>query len=118
MSKLRNIKNGIEDKVWEVNDRLDSQCRAQFVSQVAEDEGVTMAEAFTMCETVPKYSLGMKMCSPAIMLWIRKKKGSEKFKTMLTPEELKIYEEEVEPMNLAFMMKSEFKSQKKAKKKA
>lgn len=116
MRKIKELKSGIEDKIWEVNDQMDSYCRAEFVSKVAQDEGVTMSEAFALCETDPKYSLGMKMCSPSIMLWIRKKEGSEKFKKMLNPDELKIYEEEVEPMNLKDLIKAEMKSQKKAKK--
>lgn len=113
---LDRLKKSTKDKIWEVNDALDAQVKAQFVQKVAEDEKVSYGEAVAMCTSeggVPKYSLGYKMASPSVMMWIRTKKGAEGFKKWLTPEELKIYEEEVMPMNIKGMMKAEFRRQKK-----
>lgn len=109
----KQIKKVLEDKAWEVNDALDAQVKSQLIAKIAEDEGVSYGEAAVMCQSVPKYSLGMKMASPSVMMWIRTKKGSEKFKKWLTPEELEIYERDVEPMNLKGMMKEEWKRRKK-----
>lgn len=113
MKKIKEVRQLGRDKVFEINDQLDGMARAQFVSAVAQDEGVTMAEAITMCNTIPKYSLGYKMASPALLRMASSKKYVGKFKEMLTPEELEIFENEVEPMGLKGIVKDEMKRKRK-----
>lgn len=112
MKGVKQLKGITEDKILEINDRLDGMARSQFVAAVAKDEGVSMEEAMRMCSEgseYPKYSLGYKMASPAMLRMASSKKYVGKFKTMLTPEELEIFETEVEPMGLKGLVKDEMK---------
>lgn len=115
MGKINEVRQLGREKVIEINDQLDGMARSQFVGEVAKDEGVSMEEAIEMCNTVPKYSLGYKMASPAMLRMASSKKYVGKFKEMLTPEELEIFEKEVEPMGLKGIIKSEMKRKKKEK---
>lgn len=104
-----NIKEIGKEKILEMNDKLDFEARAQFVSAVAEDEGVSIEEAYRLCQDVPKYSLGFKMASPAMLRMASSKKYVKRFKELLSPEELEIFEKEVEPMGLKGIVKDEMR---------
>ena len=112
MSSLGKVKELGRDKIFEINDQLDGRARSQFIAKVAEDEGVSLEEAARMCSEVPKYSLGWKMSSPAMLRMASSKKYIGTFKSMLTPEELEIFEKEVEPMGLKGLVKDEMKRRK------
>lgn len=113
--KAANIKQAGKDKILEINDQLDGMARAQFLSAVAKDEGVDMEEAMRMCMEVPKYSLGYKMASPAMLRMASSKKYVDAFKATLTPEELEIFENEVQPMGLKGLMKDEMRRKRKGR---
>lgn len=114
MKGMKQLKGLGKDKILEINDQLDGMARAQFVSAVAKDEGVGMEEAMRMCTEIPKYSLGYKLASPAMLRMASSKKYVETFKGMLTPEELEIFENEVEPMGLKGLMKDEIRRKRKS----
>lgn len=112
MKGVKELKSLGKDKIFEINDQLDMMARTQFVEAVAKDEGVTMEEAMRMCmegSGYPKYSMGYKMASPAMLRIASSRKYVGRFKEMLTPEELEIFEREVEPMGLKGLMKDELK---------
>lgn len=117
MRTFKEMKQGIGEKAVEINDILGNQAKMDFVRKVAEDEGVSIESALDMCANVPKYSLGMKMASPADLMMAASKKYVDAFKRGLTPEELEIFEKEVEPMGLAKLVKEEKRRQRKAAKK-
>ena len=58
------------------------------------------------------------MASPSVMAMLAMKKGKEAFKRGLEPEELVLFEDEIEHMDVGKAMVEEFKKQKKAKKAA
>ena len=99
------------DKVEEVNATLDAQCVMKYYREICEEDGVTFEEAVELCQTEPKYSMGLKMCSPAVIMMLRTKKGQDKFRTWLTPEELAIFDSDECPKNFRQMIKKEKKKQ-------
>lgn len=113
MRGVKELKTIGKDKVLEINDQLDGMARAQFVTAVAKDEGVSMEEAMRMCTEVPKYFLGYKLASPAQLRMASSKNYVGAFKLSLTPEELEIFENEVEPMGLNGLVKDEMKRRRK-----
>ena len=100
-------------KVEEVNSYLDNQSVMKYYQKICEEDGVTFEEAIELCQTEPKYSMGLKMCSSAVIMMLRTKKGQEKFRTWLTPEELAIFDSPECPKNFREMIKKEKKKQKK-----
>ena len=70
-----------------------------------------LKEAVELCKTEPKYSMGLKMCSPAVVMMLQTKKGQEKFRSWLTPEELAIFDSPECPKNFRQMIKKEKKKQ-------
>ena len=118
---VKKVKDAVWEKVEDVNYNLDSKEQMMFVQKVADDEKVSFATALEMCTPhtpnwKPKYSLGYKMASPAIMVSLSFDKGKRAFKTELLPEELALYESEVEQMKIRELLSEEWKAQKKAKK--
>lgn len=78
-----------------------------------------MEEACRLCREDPQYSLGRKIQ----IFMIRsstdirhKKQHLHEFRDSLTPEEDKIYREEVQPMKMTKMVKDEMKARMKGKK--
>lgn len=113
-----------KEKALEVSDQMDAQTQMRYIQKVADDEGWTFEEAIRKCcgsdeEKDPKYSMGYKMASPAMLIFIKSKKSnSDYFKEhYLNDKERAIYEAEVENMNLRDMWKKEERKQKKGKKK-
>lgn len=115
MKGFRQLKAVAWEKVEDINDLLDGESRSRFLNTIVKEDGVSYDEAVRLCSENPKYSLGWKMCSPSIMTMLKMRGGSDKFKTWLTPEELEIYEKDVEPMNLKKMIKKEERKQKRSK---
>lgn len=85
----------IPKSVWkadeELNNYLDSIAVSEYYAKICKEDGVSFEEAIHLCETEPKYSMGLKMCSPAVVTMLQFSKGRQKFASWLTPEELKIF---------------------------
>lgn len=110
--KKGKISEAMWDKITDINAMMDAQAQARYIEMIRKDEGITFDEAIILIDKTPKYSLGMKMCSPAVMIMLTKSKGRQKFREWLTPEELVIFDGEVATMNLKGMMRREMKRQK------
>lgn len=106
---------GIREEMWrkieDANAQLDMMTVTRYYEMIAKDEGVTVDEAAKMCVDVPKYSMGLKMASPAVVMMLRSKKGKQVFESWLTPEELEEWAQ-VKDMNFRQMMRKEKKKQK------
>lgn len=114
--KIGSIKQGAWSKIEDVNLALGTTSQYQFVQAVAKDEGVDYNTALQYCTPhtelwIPKYSLGYKICEPYKQLLMRSDKGKQVIKQELLPEELELFESEIDKMNIRRM-------QKEAKKKA
>jgi len=112
----KRIKDYVADKVDDINMILDTESISRYYSMIMKDEKVTYEGAVYLCETVPKYSLGLKMCSPAMIIALQKEENKEKFKKELNEEELRLFEDEVQSMNFKKMWKEKRKENKKNKK--
>lgn len=114
MAALRNVKELGWDKLEEYNRILDDESVKRYISTIMKEDGVSYEEAWRLVREEPKYSLGYKMCSPAVVMMLKMKKGPDRFREMLTPEELKIFDEEVDgKINFKQAVKHEMKKQKK-----
>ena len=114
----------MREKAWELQDQLAVRARANYIQKVMKWEECDYEEAYLICigktdPVEPEYSLGYKMCDPIYLMamnaQLRKKDrdaAREKFKEMLEPDELKIFEEQVEKMDTRQMWKDEKKRQK------
>ena len=112
MGIIQKTKDLAWDKVEEVNSILDNQAVMAYYRKICEEDGVTFEEAVQLCQTEPKYSMGLKMCSPAVIMMLRTKKGQDRFRTWLTPEELAIFDSDECPKNFRQMIRNEKKRQK------
>ena len=75
----------------EFNAYLDNVAVMEYYERICKEDGVTFEEAVKLCETEPKYSMGLKMASPAVITMLALPGGKKKFATWLTPEELEIF---------------------------
>lgn len=89
--KIRAIPQGIINKTDEINAYLDSIAVSEYYAKICKEDGVTYEEAVELCRTDPKYSMGLKMCSPAVITMLQLPGGKKKFASWLTPEELAIF---------------------------
>lgn len=117
MTKLKELKKRITAKGWESiedwNFVLDQESRSRYIQKIMKEDQVDYDEAWRLVREEPKYSMGYKMCSPAIVMMLRMRGGKETFRSMLTPEELQVFDEEVDgKINLKRAIKTEFKRQK------
>lgn len=113
-AKLGDLKDGVWEKIEDYNHVMDDEAVKRYIAQIMKEDGVSYEEAWRLVREDPKYSLGYKMCSPAIIMMLKMRGGPERFKQMLTPEELEIYESEVEgKINFKKAIKREFRRQKK-----
>lgn len=100
-------------RIEEWNQTLDDESVKRYVEKICKEDGVTYEEAWRLIQTDPKYSMGYKMCSPAIVMMLQSKKGQNRFREMLTPEELAIFDAEVaDKINFRKAVKHEMKAQK------
>jgi len=121
--KISGVKEAGWEKIESVNDNLDLQARYKFVQAIMKDENVDYDTAIEMCTVgsprwEPKYSLGWKMAPPHVVVMLAREKGKTSFKKELVPEELELFEDEIQNMNLREAMMDEYNKQKKAKKAA
>lgn len=100
--------------IEEWNQILDDESVKRYIEKICKEDGVTYEEAWRLIQTDPKYSMGYKMASPAIVMMLQSKKGQNRFREMLTPEELAIFDAEVaDKINFRKAVKHEMKAQKK-----
>ena len=111
---MRRVKDLGWDKIEDYNQRLDDEAVVRYIQKIMDEDKVSYEEAWRLCREEPKYSMGLKMCSPAIVLMLRSKKGQDRFREMLTPEELEVFDSEVAgKINIKSAVKKEFRRQKK-----
>lgn len=108
---ITGIKEATWKKIEEANAILDMHTVDRYYRMIAEDEGVSYEEAAKMCVDVPKYSMGLKMASPAVVMMLRSKKGKKVFEGWLTPEEL-VEWAQVKDMNYKQLIRKEKRKQK------
>lgn len=122
--KVTKVKDATWEKIDDLTFQTDAQAQTRFLGEIMKDEGCTFEEAVGMVTVgspnwQPKYSLGYKMASPAKMAMMAMgEKGKAAFKKELVPEELALFEGEVENMNIGKEMIAEHHRQKQAAKKA
>lgn len=117
MTKLKELKKRITAKGWESiedwNFVLDQESRSRYIQKIMKEDQVDYDEAWRLVREEPKYSMGYKMCSPAIVMMLRMRGGKETFRSMLTPEELQVFDDEVDgKVNFKKAIKTEFRKQK------
>lgn len=111
---MRRVKDLGWDRIEDYNQRLDDEAVVRYIQKIMDEDKVSYEEAWRLCREEPKYSMGLKMCSPAIVLMLRSKKGRDRFREMLTPEELEVFDSEVAgKINFKSAVKKEFRRQKK-----
>lgn len=114
MAKLRSVKDSGWTAVEEYNQILDDESVKRYIERIMTEDGVSYEEAWRLVREEPKYSLGYKMCSPAIIMMLQMPRGPDRFREMLTPEELEIYNTEVDgKIDFRKAVKREKKKQKK-----
>lgn len=113
-ARLKALKEVGWDKLEEWNRVLDDESIRRYIAQIQKEDGVSYEEAWRLVREEPKYSLGYKMCSPSIVMMLKMKGGKDRFREMLTPEELEIFDNEVDgKIDFKKAIKQEFKRQKK-----
>lgn len=94
MKFISNIKAGIREKMDFINGTMVSYNIQRYYQDLANEKGISYHEAVELCETDPEASLGLKLADPENMFKCTTKKGMERFKATLTPEELAIFSED------------------------
>lgn len=112
MTTSKGIREEAWQKIEEINQIYDAKAQRRFIETIMREDKVDRDEAFRLTREDPQYSLGWKMCSPSVMLMIRSRKGQERFRGWLTPEEDEIFTRDVIPMNLGKLVKDEMKRKK------
>lgn len=117
------VKEVAVNKVWEVSDKADAVARGKYIEWVMKEEDCDYETAWSLCTrhtdpVEPEYSLGYKMSSPAYQMAMnqrnktKRENAIERFKEMLEPDELEIFEKEVLTKDTRQMWKDEKKKQK------
>ena len=109
---MRHVKALGWDRIEEYNQRLDDESVMRYIKRIMDEDKVSYEEAWRLCREEPKYSMGLKMCSPAVVLMLKSEKGKQRFREMLTPEELEIFDKEVAgKINFRKAVRQEYKRQ-------
>lgn len=91
MSKIKEIRRGLSERIDLINDTMVSYNIQRYYQNVAAERGVSYAEAVELCSGNPELSLGLKLANPETIFQCLTKKGIERFKLKLSPEELEIF---------------------------
>lgn len=89
------LKAAGHDKIEDFGGLLDAESRRRYIAKICTEDGVDEAEAWRLIREDPKYSLGFKMCSPFVVAKLPTKKGQQDFRSLLTPEELEIWDNQI-----------------------
>ena len=93
---MRGLKAAGWDRIEQWNQKLDDESVKRYIAKIMQEDGVTWEEAWKLCQTDPKYSMGLKMCSPAVIMMLTMRGGKARFRQMLTPEEAALFDSEVD----------------------
>lgn len=108
------LKSAGHDTIDDFTGLLDNESKRRYICKICEEDAVDEAEAWRLVREDPKYSLGMKLCSPIVIAEMSTRKGQSKFRDMLTTEERRIWDEEVVGhINIKKAIKDEVRKQKK-----
>lgn len=111
---MRSLKAVGWEKIERWNQILDDESVRRYIAKIQKEDNVTYEEAWELCQTNPKYSMGLKMCSPAIVSMLCMRGGKERFRRMLTDEEREVFDTEVDgKINFRRAIRKEHKKQKK-----
>lgn len=93
MRSFKEIKHGVSQKMNTITDTMVSYNIQRYYQNVAEQKGVSYSEAVDLCAAGgdPELTLGLKLADPGTIFQCMTKKGVERFKKTLTPEELDIF---------------------------
>lgn len=113
----------LNDHQWQLieewNAILDEKSIEDYYKKVMRWEKCSWDEAVELCKTNLTYSIGRKMCSPAVieMLKVPDGSGIQKFRSWLTPEELEFFDNNDEwpkdPKGYSIIHRKMMKKQKK-----
>ena len=105
MSKLREIKRGVSARMDMINDTMVSYNIQRYYPNLAKERGITYPEAVALCASGndPEASLGLKLADPGNQFMCISKKGKEKFKKTLSPEELEIFSKDEKNLKKALI---------------
>ena len=113
---MRSLKAVGWEKIERWNQILDDESVRRYIAKIQKEDNVTYEEAWELCQTDPKYSMGLKMCSPAIVSMLCMRGGKDRFRRMLTDEEREVFDSEVDgKINFRRAVRREHKRQKKMK---
>lgn len=91
MKFVSNIKAAVAEKMDFINGTMVTYNIQRYYQNVAAERGVSYQEAIQLCEEDPELSLGLKLADPENIFKCTTKKGTERFKKTLSPEELEIF---------------------------
>lgn len=119
---------GIKDKYLEYENAKAQQAAIKFIEWVMEEEQTDFRTAQAMCETIPEYSLGLKLSMPAVQQMLnkgslkRRSENAKRFAADLPDDERILFERSYgdrkeEYRNQMKIQKREAKKEKNAAKK-
>lgn len=111
-AKIKQMERETIEQIRTIGYWVDSESRSRWIKDIMRIDGVTYYEACRLVVEDPQYSLGWKMCGCPIIDIAMHKKKRDKFREILTPEEDRIFTEEVLALNLKRMVKKQVKKQK------
>lgn len=92
VAKFRDAKASINEKMDYINSSMQSYSVSRYYMTIAEERGITYAEAIELCSQDPELSLNAKLSDPENIFKCCTKKGKQRFYNSLTPEEQKIFD--------------------------
>lgn len=116
LAYMRSLKDAGWEQIEQWNAKLDDESIKRYIAKIQQEDGVTYDEAWRLVREEPKYSMGFKMCSPAVVMMLTMRGGKARFRKMLTPEEQEIFDSEVDgKINFKSAVKHEMKHQRRGK---
>ena len=115
---MPNLKERLSNTIADKKMQAESAAIAQFYEKVAKEDGISYSEAVYLCQTEPKYMLGVKMqryMVRAVSDPRHAAKHREEMLSTLSPEEMEIYENEVQGINMTKLVKQAVKEKVKGK---
>lgn len=92
ITKVKNAKASLNEKMDYINGSMQSYAVSRYYMTIAEDRGISYAEAIELCSQDPELSLNAKLADPENIFKCCTKKGKQRFYDSLTPEEQKIFD--------------------------
>ena len=92
VAKFKNAKESLNEKMDYINGSMVSYSISRYYMTIAEEHGITYAEAIELCSQDPELSLTAKLADPENIFKCCTKKGKQRFYESLTPEEQKVFD--------------------------